>query len=430
MRKKLNSFFVIAVLLSVSVISACKNEHKDTGHENHVQDEGDYFCPMFCEDDKTYPHPGNCPVCNMKLQLVQEKLVQTVSPNQQVLSRQATVKLQSGIDGQTIKAQGFIAPAQNHNLSIAARFGGRIEKLYIKFNNQYVKQGDKIMNIYSPDLRTYQEEHLFLLNSNADKNLIEKSTEKLGLLGITKKQIAQLEKNGTVALTISIYSPANGYVFFNTPLTQENLSSNTESPNSSMNMQQSAGNASSYAASDSQIREGIYVNEGQVLFSMNPLREVWAIISVSNQYLNQVQVNQAVEIISESNPSIVLNGKVALIEQTYEEAGQVFARLRIVLKNTNNSLKLNSLVTAQFTLRNNDNLQVPSSAVYKTGLNAYVWVKTDTTKSGTGIFQLRKVIAGSDNLGKTRIKSGLSPEDEIALQAGLMTDSETFFNEK
>lgn len=402
----------------------------DTGHENHVQDDGDYFCPMLCEGDKTYPHPGNCPVCNMKLQLVEEKLVQTVSPNQQVLSRQATVKLQSGMDGQTIKAQGFIALAQNHNLSIAARFGGRIEKLYVKFNNQYVKQGDKIMDIYSPGLRTYQEEHLFLLKSNAEKNLIEKSAEKLGLLGITRKQIEQLEIRGTVALTISIFSPANAYVFFNSPLTQENLSPNTESSNSSMNMQQSAGNASSYAASDSQIREGIYVNEGQVLFSMNPLREVWAIVSVSNQYLNQVNVGQAVEIVSESNPSIVLNGKVALIEQTYEEAGQLFARLRIVLKNINNSLKLNSLVNAQFTLRNNQNLQVPSSAVYKTGLNAYVWVKTDTTKSGTGIFQLRKVIAGSDNLGKTRIKSGLSPEDEIAVQAGLMTDSETFFNEK
>src|SRR5690606_28616018 len=115
------------------------------------------------------------------------------------------------------------------NLSIAARFGGRIEKLYVKFNNQYVKQGDKILDIYSPDLRTFQEEHLFLLHSNADKNLIEKSTEKLRLLGITKKQIAQLEKNGTVALTVSIFSPANGYVFFNNPLTQREISPDNKS---------------------------------------------------------------------------------------------------------------------------------------------------------------------------------------------------------
>ena len=93
-------------------------------------------------------------------------------------------------------------------------------------------------------------------------------------------------------------------------------------------------------------------------------------------------------------------------------------------------LKINSLVTAQFGLSNNENLQVPSTAVYKTGLNAYVWVKTDTTRSGTGIFQVRKVITAPGNYGMTTIISGLSPDEVIALQAGLMTDSETFLNEK
>ena len=93
-------------------------------------------------------------------------------------------------------------------------------------------------------------------------------------------------------------------------------------------------------------------------------------------------------------------------------------------------LKINSLVTAQFISSDIKNVQVPASAVYKTGLNAYVWVKTDTTQSGTGIFQLRKVITSSGNNGMTIIKSGVLPVEEIALQAGLMTDSETFVNEK
>ncbi len=126
----------------------------------------------------------------------------------------------------------------------------------------------------------------------------------------------------------------------------------------------------------------------------------------------------------------MLKGKVALIEKTFEEANQRFARVRIVLPNSNNLLKINSLVTAQFALSNNENLQVPSTAVYKTGLNAYVWVKTDTTRNGTGIFQVRKVITGSGNNGMTEIISGLTPDEEIAKQAGLMTDSETFLNEK
>jgi len=426
-RKKLNSISIIWLFV-VGVFLSCKNEQSQDNHQNHLQEHDNYICPMGCEGDKTYPQPGNCPICNMTLQLVEEELIQIVSPNKQVLSRQATVKLQSGSDGKTLKAQGFIVPAQNQNLSVAVRFGGRIEKLYVTFSNQYVKKGSKIMDLYSPDLRTFQEEHLFLLKSNADDNLIVKSKERLRLLGITNSQIDKLEKNGTVALTISIYSPVNGYVFFDGTTVQENTSSKSTSSMNTMNQQNTDG--SSYSESASQIREGIYVNEGQTLFSVNPLQEVWALVSVSNQYLNQISKNQTVEIISETNPSKALKGKVALIEQTFEETSQRFARVRIVLKNPSNFLKINSLVTAHFATNKSKNLQVPSTAVYKTGLNSYVWVKKDSTRNGIGIFQVRKVIAGSSNIGMTTIKSGLSPNEEIALQAGMMTDSETFLNEK
>jgi Cu(I)/Ag(I) efflux system membrane fusion protein len=432
-KKKLSSIGFFALLLLFTVLSSCKNKH-----ENHqqVNEHGQhsnaaYACPMKCEGDKTYPSPGNCPICKMKLVLIEEELIQSISPGKQVLSRQATVKLQSGINGDIIKAQGYITTDQNRNKSVAARFSGRIEKLYVKFSNQYVNQGDKIMNIYSPDLRTFQEEHLFILKSNNENSLIEKSREKLRLLGITDNQITQLEKNGTVALTIPVYSPAIGYVFFSEQSQQQNAGTKNNPAMNTMNMKQNANNESSYDASASQIREGMYVNEGQKLFSVNDLQEVWALVSVANQYLNQIHENQSVEIIAETNPSKPLKGKVALIEQTFEEASQRFARVRIVLPNSNNLLKINSLVTAQFTISKSKskNMQVPSSAVYKTGLNAFVWVKTDTTQNGTGIFQLRKVIAGTSANGMITIQSGLTPNEEIAKEAGLMTDSETFLNE-
>lgn len=427
-KEKLNSIGIMVCLLLVSVFSSCKNEHGEQGHENHAKVEGEYICPMGCEGDKTYPQPGDCPVCKMKLQLVEKELEQAVSPNKLVLSNQATVKLQSGNNEKIEKAQGYITLAQNRNQSVAARFGGRIEKLYVKFSSQYVKQGEKIMDIYSPSLRTFQEEHLFLLKSGADNHLIEKSREKLRLLGITENQIGQLEKMGAVALTVSVFSPSNGYVFFNASTSQENNTAKNTSAMNDMGMQQNTNNESSYAASASQIREGTYVNEAQTLFSINDLQEVWVLVSVPNRNVSQIHENQSAEIVSESNPSKILNGKVVLIEKTFEEADQRFARVRIVLPNSNRSLKINSLVTAGFSLSNNENLQVPSTAVYATGLNAYVWVKIDTTRNGTGVFQVRKVIAGASNNGMTIIKSGLSPNEEIAKQAGLMTDSETFLN--
>lgn len=398
MNTKKKSVNIIFLLLPFILFSACKQK-----------------------DDK-HRHPN----ANWQLNIS----AQIASPNKQVLSRQTTVKPQSGSNGKIMSAPGFIVPAQNHNLSVAARFNGRIEKLYVKYSNQFVKQGDEIMDIYSPSLRTIQEEHLFLFKSNSENTLLQKSRQKLLLLGISQNDIAQLEEKGIVALTVSVYSPANGYVFFNTPSSSENTTSNNASANKAMSMQKSTDNENSYNASTSQIREGMYVNDGQTLFSVNPLQEVWALVSVSNQFLNQIHQNQSVEIISENTLSKTFNGKVALIEQTFEEAKQRFARIRIVLPNSNNLLKINSLVTARFALSKNENLQVPSSSVYKTGLNAYVWVKTDTTRNGTGIFQVRKVTAISGSNGMTIIKNGLSPVEEIALQAGLMTDSETFLNEK
>lgn len=427
-KRKLNSVGFFGLLLTLTVLSACKNKHEnhqeDISHEQHSG--AVYTCPMHPEIISN--QPVNCPICKMKLVLVEEELIQTISPGKQVLSRQATVKLQSGSKGDIIESQGYITTDPNRNKSVAARFSGRIEKLYVKFSNQYVKQGDRIMDIYSPDIRTFQEEHLFILKSDNENSLIEKSREKLRLLGITDNQITQLEKNGTVALTIPVYSPANGYVFFSEQSQQQNSGTKNNSAMNTMNMTQNTNNENSYAASASQIREGMYVNEGQTLFSVNDLQEVWALVSVSNQSANQIHENQSVEIVSENNPSKTFKGKVGLIEQTFEEANQRFARVRIVLPNANNSLKINSLITAQFALSDSRNLQVPSSAVYKTGLNAYVWVKTDTTRSGTGIFQLRKVIAGTSTNGMITIKSGLSPNEEIAKEAGLMTDSETFLN--
>lgn len=416
-------------LLLVSVFSSCNNKQSEQGHENHVQDEGDYICPMRCEGEKTYPQPGNCPVCKMKLQLVEEELVQTVSPNKQVLSRQATVKLQTASEAQSIKAQGFIDYDRNRNQNVSARFGGRIEKLFVKYNLQFVNKGDKILELYSPELNIIQEQHLFLLKTETGKHLIEQSREKLKLLGITEQQISALENKGTFTQNIAVYSPASGYILFNSDEQTNTGSQATQQTSmSSMSMNANTSDAKTSGSAGVQIREGMYVNKGETLFSVNDLQTVWAIISVPSQYHSSVQPNKQINIVSELFPAQILTGKILLAEKTFEEKQQRFVRVRVELPNPKAVLKLNSLVTAEFPLETKTGFQIPSSAVYRTGMNAFVWVKTGTTKNGTGIFELRKVVTGAVNNGTTTIVSGFAPDEEIALHAGALTDSETFLN--
>lgn len=358
------------------------------------------------------------------------ELVQAISPTKLVLSRQATVTLQPGSPREKFKAEGYITIATDRNVSVAARFGGRIEKLYFKYNNQLVRQGEKIMDIYSPVLRTIQEEHLFLIKSGANTSLIEKSKERLRLLGITDSQIIQLERNGMVAAAISVFSPANGYVFFNVPASQRSPPAENEMTQSSMSMGRETEKGNTYFPATLQIREGMYVNAGQALFNINDLQEMWALVSLPNERFQQIRKSQEVQLFHESNFSRSLKGKIILSEQTFEEGNQRFARVRIALPNASNNLKVNSLVTAEFLLDDETGgLQVPASAVYRTGLNAYVWVKTSGRSKDANTFRIRKVIAGTSNNGYVVIKGGVSPDDKIALHAGLMIDSETFLNE-
>lgn len=76
---------------------ADKHVHKHAGDSQHnayyhretvltealvEQNDGIYYCPMHCEDDKTYDKPGNCPVCGMNLvkQISQKKAVKYTCP--------------------------------------------------------------------------------------------------------------------------------------------------------------------------------------------------------------------------------------------------------------------------------------------------------------------------------------------------------------
>lgn len=359
-----------------------------------------------------------------------DTLAQIISPNKQVLSRQSTVKLSAQGKMQAVKAQGYIDLDRTRNKSVSARFGGRIEKLFVKYELQSVKKGDRILELYSPELNTFQEEHLFLLKSEGGKILIEQSRQKLRLLGITDNQISQLEKNGTVAKTVTVYSPANGYVLFDAEaINNTGTDALPQKAMDAMSAETNNNSGKNAGSSGAQIREGVYVNKGETIFSVNDLKTVWAIISIPPQFYSAFHKNTPVKIISELFPDKQLSGKIALVEKTFEENKQRFVRVRIELLNHQGQLKLNALVTAEIPFETNGSFQLPASAVYHTGLNSFVWVKTGITQSGTGIFQLRKVTTGPATNGMISVINGLSATEEVAGNVGYLTDSETFLNE-
>ncbi len=429
-KKSDSNFGLILLLFSILILSCNNSDHTNHLEKQKLLNEVIYTCPMHPEVESK--QPGKCPKCNMNLELkVNDASDQIISPNKQVLSRQSTVKLTAQSETQSLKAQGYIDLDRNRNQTVSSRFGGRIEKLYVKYDLQFVKKGERLLELYSPELNTFQEEHLFLLKTKAEKSLLEQSRQKLKLLGLMDNQITQLEKNETFTQTVTVYSSSSGYIFFNT---ESNNNKGSENPQvSSMNnMNNVAKNNTdkSFDASLNQIRQGMYINKGETLFNINDLQNVWAIVSVSADLHSSIQVNSPVKIISELFSDKLFNGKIALIEQTFEENKQRFVRIRIDLPNPTSQLKLNSLVTAEINLGSKGNFQIPVSAVYRTGFNSFVWVKTGTTQAGTGIFKLRKVSTSSPINGMVTVINGLTENEEVAEHAGYLTDSETFLNDK
>ena len=422
---KYNLSRLLAFLLLI--FSAC-NSTENTKHDrmSHSQSDSLYTCPMHPEVQQ--PGPGSCPKCNMQLERILqfEAVTQLVSPNKQVLSRQSTVKLNMADSGSSIQGQGYIDFDKTRNHSVSARFGGRIEKLFVRYNFQFVQKGDKIMEIYSPELNTIQEDHLFLLKSGKDSTLLDESRRKLKLLGITENQIIALERERLVNHAIEVYSPDDGFIIFDIPTeTTTGVENSQNSQMGSMNLNADSKSNKSYDNSNSQIREGQYINKDEIIFNLNDLKKVWGILSIPGEMPSKLDIDDKVSVKSEliSRP---IPGNILLIEKTFEDMNQKFSRVRVELSNLNNELKISSVITAEIFISSEMEFQIPASAVYKTGLNSFVWVKTDTTQQGTGVFQVRKVVSGPVSNGMATIISGLAINEEVARHAGYMTDSETF----
>jgi Cu(I)/Ag(I) efflux system membrane fusion protein len=345
--------------------------------------------------------------------------------NQVVLSSQKTIKPLRGSNEKTVTANGYIAFDERRNNKVAVRISGRIEKLYIKYNFQYVKRGQLIAELYSPELSTYQEEYLFLLKSPED-SLAEQAKEKLKLLGLSESQILQVKKSGVVTHTISITSTIDGFIRFSSDPVSTGVMNSSPSEMSSMTGV-SSENSNPEITSAAQIREGMYVNKGQTLFVVNDCLKVWAILSADIASQAKIKKGDSVILYSEVQAEQI-KAKVDLVEPVYQEK-QRFTQVRIYLDNPLRSFKINSLIKAEF-LTSTSALTIPASSVFDLGTRKIVWVKIGVSANGIGLFEPRVVIAGIFSNNVTEILDGLEGNEEIALDAGYMVDRESIVNEK
>ncbi|MBX7109598.1 MAG: efflux RND transporter periplasmic adaptor subunit [Chitinophagales bacterium] len=328
----------------------------------------------------------------------------------------------------TIYAAGYIAFDERRNNKVAMRVAGRIEKLYLKYNYQYVYKGDKVLELYSPELNTYQEEFLHHLKTKSDSNLIDATKKKLKLLGLSVMQLNEIEASGQPLKSITIYSLYDGFILYDLPQQQNSSSQNASSVSSGMNgMNGGEGAQQSIAANQMQsgakISEGDYVSKGQTLFVLNDCKEVYAIVAFDANEGAEIKPNLPVKIKSQLLPGETINASISFMEPSFKE-GQKFLQARVYLKNESLNLKVNSIVSIEFA-ETGKYLVVPSSSVLSLGNRKFVWLKKESSQQGSKMLQAKEIKVGKETGGYMQVISGITAQDEIAKDAGYLLDSES-----
>lgn len=400
--KKITLYIMVALSI---LFYGCKKESHD-GHNKHGT------------------HPGD--------EASQKALSISAEPtNRKVISSQALVKPIKQLQSSPVNAYGFIALDERRSNQVAARVGGRIEKLYVKYENQFVRKGDKILELYSPDLNTNQEELLYAHRVDPEGEITKHAAHKLKLLGITDAQIKQIIESGKTLFTLSIYSLYDGYIFYSPstqmPPTETAMASSAGSKmggGMGSGSQQKQPASSSTTSASGPVREGAYVSPGQTLFWINDLREVWGILSVDNLHQDEIALNDSVTLTSELVPDKPIKTIVRYIEPQYA-TGQKFIQVRVYLSNANRNLRINSLLEATIYPKTKESLTLPATSILYLGGRQAVWKKVGQTEEGTHILEIRFVRLGPVSQGRVTVLHGLEADDEVALDAGYLMDRES-----
>ena len=402
------AFFAISIIGIAIYLFALKSEnHSEIEHQNEV-----YTCSMHPQiiRDK----PGNCPICGMTLvkKITENNSVQDnsidnlIKPTDNFIvgNYQTTTAIDTTISSE-INLPGIVAYDPNSSVNIAARMSGRIERMYVNYKYQKVNKGQKLFDLYSPELLTEQQNFIYMVINDADNiSIINASKQKLLLYGMTQNQINTLITSKTANPRISIYSPASGII------------DGTETmANVSTPAMQSGSNSTEIL----NVKEGNYIKKGEVIFKLLNTDKVWGIFNVIQGYNSLIKTSQSIQITTELDKNEVIDAQINFVETQLNPADKT-NRIRVYLNN--NKLKLPIGLRLQGIVKTNavNGIWIQKQSMVSIGNKKIVFLKMDNG------FRAASIKTGIEIVDFIQIMEGISVKDTIAKNAQYLIDSESF----
>lgn len=377
-----------------------------------------YHCPMP-QDSVLSDHPGDCPKCGMALVKIQQESANAevniddlLKPtNQFVVSNIPVTSYETSNQEILLESLGNIAYDTRYEGSIAARISGRIEKLYIRYRYQHVVKGEKIMDIYSPEIMTAQQNLLFLLKNDATNTaFISAAKSKLLLLGLDERALEELIRTQNPKATITIYSNYSGHIheagngaeMKKEPGTMKDLSQLTE---------------------ELSLKEGMYVQKERTVFQVLNPDKAWAILNLYADQVSLVKKGNLVEIFPETAPNKHFQARIDFIEPFFRKDSKT-QTVRVFFNNQSLKIPIGSQVTAKIHVASGKVNWLPKDALLSLGIDKMVF------KKEVAGFRAWKVQTGMQHGNLVQITNGLKETDSVATNAQYLMDSESFINTK
>lgn len=387
------------------------HNHDHSGHDHHDHGEhGDAPAGLSSEDRETLTgetlytcamHPqvrsdnpdDRCPICGMALVPVEEVEPDDghdghengeairLSERALALANVATEPVERRSLTREMTLPGRVAVAEDQLHTLSARVSGRLDELHVRITGTEVESGQVVARIYSPELLAAQEELLQAVRLEARES--ERSArDKLRLLGIADRDIAELTERGEVRDHLPIRATRAGVVLERT------------------------------------VSEGEYVQTGQPLYRLAGLSKIWVQLEAFESELPYLSEGQHAHMTLTSGETY--HGNIVFIDPVLDD-NKRSAQLRLEVDNPERNLKPGMLVRGQVQLPDEPRLVIPAGAPLLTGERALVYVRQPGDTPG---FALREVTLGPKAGDYYPVLEGLSEGEVVVSQGALRLDSE------
>ncbi len=298
-----------------------------------------------------------------------------------------------------IRTVGRVEYDERRLATINTKFEGWIEKLHVDYTGKYVKKGEPLAEVYSPELVATQQEFISvlrwaklgkdikneniggMLTKDAD-SIVEAAKQRLRLWDISDDQVRKIEESGKPIRTLTLYSPVTGYVVQKMAL------------------------------------QGMRVMPGEKLFDIADLSTVWIISDVYEYELPLVRVGETATIALSYFPGKEFSARVDYVYPTLSGDTRT-AKVRFSIPNPGGQLKPQMFTNVEVKINLGKKLAIPDDAVIDTGTRQIVYVD-----KGEGNFEPREVMLGVRAEGFREVLMGLKAGEKVASSATFLIDSE------